>query len=137
MKISFVDALAADDLAALRAAPKVDLHCHAFFSTRRENLEKWLGHPLQPLPAKMKGLGGMHIYATDFLSPHLSNRETIEFVAESAVRDAIEDGVVVLEMSIDIRRTAFYADGLAGVERHLGALAARYRPQFDLRPELM
>ena len=50
--------------------------------------------------------------------------------------DAIEDGVVVLEMSIDIRRAAYYADGLAGVERHISALAARYRPQIDFRPEL-
>ena len=145
MKFSFVDALAEDDVAALRAAAKVDLHCHAFFSTRRENLERRLGHPLQPPPVKMKKLGGMHIYATDILSPHLGNREIIEFVVESAVRDAIGDGVVVLEMSIDIRRTGFYADGLAGVKKHLKALAARYRPQalaaryrpqIDLRPEL-
>ena len=136
MKFSFVDALAADDLAALRAAAKVDLHCHAFFSTRRENLERRLGHTLQPPPVKMKKLGGMHVYATDILSPHLGTREIIEFVVESAVRDAIGDGVFVLEMSFDIRRTAFYADGLAGVKRHLKALAARYRPQIELRPEL-
>ena len=71
-----------------------------------------------------------------FCPPHLGTREIIEFVVESAVRDAIGDGVVVLEMSFDIRRTAFYADGLAGVRRHLKALAARYRPQIDLRPEL-
>ena len=136
MKFSFVDALAEDDVAALRAAAKVDLHCHAFFSTRRENLERRLGHALQPPSVKMKKLRGMHIYATDILSPHLGTREIIEFVVESAVRDAIGDGVVVLEMSIDIRRTAFYADGLAGVKRHLKALAARYRPQIELRPEL-
>ena len=84
----------------------------------------------------MEKLGGMIVYATDILDPHLRNRETIEFVVASAVCDAIEDGVVALEMSIDIRRAAYYADGLAGVERHIGALAARYRPQIDFRPEL-
>ena len=136
MKTSFVDALMEDDQAGLRAAPKVDLHCHAYFSTRRENLEKRIGHALLPPPAKMEKLGGMIVYATDVLDPHLGSRETIEFVVESAVCDAIEDGVVVLEMSIDIRRAAYYADGLAGVERHISALAARYRPQIDFRPEL-
>ena len=136
MKTSFVDALMEDDQAGLRAAPKVDLHCHAFFSTRRENLENRIGHALEPPPAKMEKLGGMIVYATDVLDPHLGSRETIEFVVESAVCDAIEDGVVVLEMSIDIRRAAYYVDGLAGVERHISALAARYRPQIDFRPEL-
>ena len=136
MKIDFMNALSADNLSALKRTPKVDLHCHAFFSTRLRNLEKRVGRTLEPPPAKMDGLGGMHVYATDVLDPHLRDRETIEFVVESALRDAIEDGVVVLEMSFDIRRAAYYADGLAGVRRHVEALRARYRPQIDLRPEL-
>ncbi len=136
MKINFTDALIEDDRAALRAAPKADLHCHAFFSARRRNLESRFGCTIESPPAKMKKLGGMHIYATDALDPHLRDRETVEFVAESAVRDAIGDGVVLLEMSFDIRRTAYYEDGLAGVVRHLKELAARYSPQIELRPEL-
>ena len=136
MKTCFVDALLEDDQAGLRTAPKVDLHCHAYFSTRRKNLETRLGCRLEPPPAKMNKLGGMIVYAMDVLDPHLRNRETIEFVVEAAVRDAIEDGVVVLEMSIDVRRAAYYTDGLAGVVRHIGALAARYRPQISFRPEL-
>ncbi len=136
MAISFVDALKEDDPAALRAAPKVDLHCHAFFSARRRNLESRLGCSLEPPPARMNKLGGMIVYAMDVLDPHLRNRETIEFVVESAVRGAIKDGVVILEMSLDIRRAAYYADGLAGVENHIRALADQYRPQIDLRPEL-
>ncbi len=136
MKTSFVDALIEDDQAGLRIAPKVDLHCHAYFSTRRKNLEARLGCRLEPPPAKMNKLGGMIVYAMNVLDPHLRNRETNEFVVESAVCDAIEDGVVVLEMSIDVRRAAYYADGLAGVVRHIGALAARYRTQINFRPEL-
>jgi len=136
MHTNFVNALSADDQTALKRAPKVDLHCHAYFSARRRNLEKRLGCTLEPPPAKMNKLGGMHVYATNVLDPHLRDRETIEFVVESALRDAIEDGVVVLDMSFDIRRAAYYADGLAGVRRHVEALRARYRPQIDLRPEL-
>ena len=136
MKTNFIDALKEDDQVGLRAAPKVDLHCHAFFSTRRENLERRLGQALEPPPAKMEKLGGMIAYANNVLDRHLRNRETIEFVVEAAVCDAIEDGVVRLEMSIDVRRAAYYADGLAGVERHISALAVQYRRQIDFRPEL-
>lgn len=132
----FVEALTSDDMSGLKRAAKVDMHCHAYFGTRRENLEEWLGRPLEHPPAKMKGLGGMHVYAADVLDSHLGTREAVEFVAESAVRDAIGDGVVALEMSFDIRRTGFYADGLAGVDKFLRELTARYRPQIDLRPEL-
>ncbi len=136
MPTNFVNALSADDLPALKRAPKVDLHCHSYFSTRRRNLEKHLGCALEPPPAKMNKLGGMHVYATEVLDPHLRERQTIEFVVESALRDAIEDGVVVMEMSFDIRRTANYADGLAGVRKHVEALRDRHHPQIDLRPEL-
>lgn len=136
MKTNFIDALIEDDQVGLRAAPKVDLHCHAFFSTRRENLERRLGQALEPPPAKMEKLGGMIAYANNVLDRHLRNRETIEFVVETAVCEAIEDGVVRLEMSIDVRRAAYYADGLAGVERHISALAVQYRRQIDFRPEL-
>ena len=84
----------------------------------------------------MEKLGGMIAYANNVLDRHLRNRETIEFVVETAVCEAIEDGVVRLEMSIDVRRAAYYADGLAGVERHISALAVQYRRQIDFRPEL-
>ncbi|MXX26376.1 MAG: hypothetical protein F4Z82_13155 [Caldilineaceae bacterium SB0668_bin_21] len=136
MKKSFVEALKEDSWDALRAAPKVDLHCHAYFSTRRHNLESRLGRRLEPPPDKMNKLGGMIVYAMDVLDPHLRNRETIEFVAESALRDAIGDGVVMMEISFDIRRAAYYADGLTGVVGHLRELVARFQPLIELRPEL-
>lgn len=136
METDFVDALSAGDAAALKKSAKVDLHRHAYFGTLPESLEGRLKGPLKRAPAKMQGLEGMHRYAAEALDPHLRNREDIEFVAGSAVRDAIRDGVVVLEMSFDIRSAACYTDGLAGTERFLRALAARYRPQIDLRWEL-
>ena len=136
MGIDFVEALSTDGLTALRRAAKVDLHCHAFFGTRRENLEGWLGRSLRQPPSRMKGLEGMHHFAAEVLDPHLGDRETVDFVAASAVRDAIQDGVVVFEMSFDIRRAAYYSDGLAEVRAFIGALVDRYGTQIDLRPEL-
>ena len=71
MPANFRGALSADDLPALRRTPKVDLHCHAFFGARRRNLEDRLQIRLDRPPAKMKGLGGMHIYAAEVLDPRL------------------------------------------------------------------
>ena len=136
MSIDFVEALSTDNLSAIKAAPKTDVHCHAFFSARRESVERWLGHSLTKPPPKMKGVKGMMEYADAVLAPHIKHREGFEFVAVSAMDDAVQDGVVMLEMSFDIRLAGFYPDGVAGVCAFIETLVERYREQANLRPEL-
>ena len=134
--MNFIEALSTDNLAAIKAVPKTDVHCHAFFSARRENVERWVGHPLTKPPAKMVGVEGMMEYADAVLAPHIKHQQGFEFVAVSAMDDAVQDGVVMLEMSFDIRLAEFYPDGLAEFCAFIEALAERYRTQVDLRPEL-
>ena len=136
MSINFVEALSTDNLTAMKAAPKTDVHSHAFLSTRLENLERWLGHPLKHPPSKMEGLEGMMEYINEVLSHHIITPESFKFVASSGVRDAIQDGVVMLEVSFDIRMAEYYPDELVGVRRFLEALSEQYGARIDLRPEL-
>ena len=136
MSIDFVEALSTDNLTAIKAAPKTDVHCHAFFSARRESVERWLGQPLIKPPPKMKGVEGMMAYADAVLAPHIKHRQGFEFVAVSAMDDAVQDGVVMLEMSFDIRLAEFYPNGLRELCTFVEALVARYKAQVDLRPEL-
>ena len=136
MSIDFVEALSTDNLTTIRAAPKTDVHCHAFFSTRLENVERWIGHSLTKPPPKMNGLEEMMSYADAVLTTLIKHREGFEFVAVSAMNDAIQDGVVMLEMSFDIRLAEFYPDGVVGLCVFIETLVERYRKQADLRPEL-
>ena len=136
MSIDFVEALSTDNVTAIRAAAKTDVHAHIFLSTRRENMERWLGHPLTKPPLKMKGLEGMHEYIDEVLAPHLDHRQGFEFIAASAIDDAVQDGVVLLEMSFDIRLVKFYPEGLTELRAFIKMLVERYREQIDLRPEL-
>ena len=136
MSIDFVEALSTDNLTAITSSPKTDVHCHAFFSARRESVERWLGHPLTKPPLKMKGVEGMMEYADAILAPHIKHREGFEFVAVSAMNDAIQDGVVMLEMSFDIRLAEFYPNGLTELRTFVETLVERYQAQADLRPEL-
>ena len=136
MYMDFIEALSTDNLTAIRTAPKTDVHSHALLSTRLENLEHWVGHPLKRPPSKMKGLEGMHAYIDEVLVPHIISHEGFKFVPSSGMSDAIQDGVVMLEMSFDIRLAQFYPDGLAAVQMLLEPLVAQYRGQIDLRPEL-
>ena len=134
--MDFIKALSTDNLTAIRAAPKTDVHCHAFFSTRLENVERWIGHSLTKPPPKMNGLEEMMAYANAVLASSIKHREGFEFVAVSAMDDAVGDGVVMLEMSFDIRLAGFYPDGVAGLCEFIETLVERYRGQADLRPEL-
>ena len=111
MSIDFIEALSTDNLTAIKASPKTDVHCHAFFSARRESVERWVGHSLTKPPLKMKGVEGMMEYADAVLAPHIKHREGFEFVAVAAMDDAVQDGVVMLEMSFDIRLAEFYPNG--------------------------
>ena len=135
--MDFIRALSGDDLPALRKAPKADLHCHSLFGTRLEKVESWSGKPLRRPPAGMKGLHGMMEYADEVLKPHINSLRGFEFTAESAVQDAIEDGVTLLEMSFAVRAAKlFYEDGVPGFTAFIDSLADRYRYRIDLRPEL-
>ncbi|RKU14662.1 adenosine deaminase [Candidatus Poribacteria bacterium] len=134
--MNFVEALSTDNLKAIRTAPKTDVHCHAFFSTRLENVEHWIGHALTKPPPKMNGLEEMMAYADAVLTAPIKHREGFEFVGVSAMDDAVRDGVVMLEMSFDIRLAAFYPDGVVGLCAFIETLVERYREQADLRPEL-
>ncbi len=134
--MDFVEALSTDNLTAIRAASKIDVHSHAFLSTRRENTERWLGYPLPKPPLKMKGLEGMMEYVNAVLAPHLEHRQGFEFIATSALNDAVQDGVVLLEMSFDIRLLKFYPGGLTELRTFIEALVEQYREKVDLRPEL-
>ncbi len=132
----FIEALSTDDLTAIKAAAKTDVHSHVFLSTRLENAEQWLGYSLTKPPLKMSGLGGMMEYIDTILAPHLENRKGFEFISVSAINDALQDGVVILETSFDIRLAKLYPDGLTEVCAFIEMLVERYQAQLDLRPEL-
>ena len=136
MVSSFAESLAAGDAVAVRRAPKADLHSHAYFGAPIEAVEHWLGHSINRPPAQLDGLQGMTQYAANSIDPYLFHLEAFEFTACAAVRHAIDDGVVLLEMSFDVRASRHYPDGLDGFTKFIGSLAMQFRDRVDLRPEL-
>lgn len=136
MPKDFVQALSEDDIEGIKSFPKTDVHNHVMLSTRRQNVERWLGHSLDRPPPRMDGLEGMLTYVGNILIPHIRNQHGFEFITDAAVNDAILDGVVILEMSFDIRIAEYYADGLHPCCAYIQTLVEKYRPQIDLRPEL-
>ena len=88
--MDFVEALFTNNLNAIRTAPKTDVHCHAFFSTRLENVERWIEHSLTKPPPKMDGLEEMMAYADAVLASPIKHREGFEFGGAEEVRRTVE-----------------------------------------------
>ena len=136
MAVPFAQALETGDLASVRRAPKTDYHCHCYFATRIENVERWLGHSLERPVIPMRGLRGMLCYASRALDHYINSLAGFQFTAEAAVEDAIKDGVRRLEMSFDVRSAGHFEKGFAGFSSFIRQLVERHRGRIDLRPEL-
>lgn len=136
MNLTFAQALESGDMSSILRAPKADFHRHAFFGTFIENVERWLGYPLERPALPMPGLKAMDDYATRVLGPHIGSREAFEFTANAALDDAIKDGVRFLEMSFDVRSASHFEGGFAEFASTILKLRERYRNRVDLRPEL-
>ena len=136
MSSAFAEALAAGDTAAVRRADKADLHSHSYFAAPVADVERWLGRAVERPPPRMDGLDGMRAYSRRAIDPYMDNWTAFEFVADAAVRHAHNDGVVLLETSIDIWAVRHHPEGLRGVVALAASLASQFRGQVDFRPEV-
>ena len=132
----FTRALLEGDSTGLTKVPKSDLHNHSIYGTRIEHIESWVGHPVPHPPASMKSLDEMIGYTRKFLYPYIDSREGFEFTARSALRDAIEDGVTILEMSIDVRFISFFGSSPDPFFNFIHNLVESAKPTVTFRPEI-
>jgi adenosine deaminase len=133
---SFTEALRNEDRARLLAFPKADRHCHSLFGASLQSISAWAGVPIKPPPPRMAGLDAMRQYAHSELYACIRNREGFEFTAERTVVEAIQDGVSILEMSLDADFARFYDSGTTGFTDFVRGLVGRHDRDIDFRPEI-
>ena len=129
-------ALRSGDLSAIRRVPKSDLHTHSILGTRIERIESQIGKTLPRPPARMTTLDEMIRYSNEVLYPHTVSFAGFQFTAESAIQDAIEDGVIRLEMSMDVRFMTVFEPSSDVYFTFVSKLVNRYKDRIDFRPEV-
>jgi adenosine deaminase len=132
----FAQALLTGDLAALQKVPKSDLHNHSILGTRIERVEAWFNRSLQRPKDRMTSLDEMIKYAHEVLYPHTDTLAGFQFTAQSALEDAIQDGVTILEMSMDVRFISLFVKGSDSFLTFVGDLVKNYKNRLDFRPEI-
>jgi adenosine deaminase len=132
----FTNALQSRDLPTLQRVPKSDLHNHSILGTRIESVESWLHKSLPRAQKRMASLDEMIRYAHDVLYPYTDTHDGFQFTAESAIQDAITDGVSTLEMSLDMRFISLFHNGIEDFVSFVAGLVTTYKNSIDFRPEI-
>ena len=132
----FMVALESADISKICRVPKADLHNHGFLGTRRSNIEKWANVSILPPPEYFSTLDDMSAYINKSIVPYLFSKSGIEFAFRSAIEDAIDDGVSLLEMSVDARIISLYPAGVEEMISFIDNMHKEVAQNIIFRPEL-
>ncbi len=143
----FRDALGREDLAAIRKAPKADLHTHSFLGGRLSRYREWAACELPDPPAVFADFSDFDDYILNDLAVPYGDggadriRDFFRFFYAETLREAIADGVVAIEPSLDWSTVMLYdGDPVAMAEDYARVieetLAEAGNPSIEVRPEL-
>ncbi|HNQ97699.1 MAG TPA: adenosine deaminase [Treponemataceae bacterium] len=96
----------------------------------------WSGLPIPDFPRKMNGLDDMHDIITKYTRPRCKTGDDVISLIDMSIRDAIADGVTVLEGSIDIGFVVHFKKDLDKFLEMVSDFTEKYRDKIDIRPEL-
>lgn len=133
--IKFIEALKSRDLETIKRISKSDLHNHSGLGMRFPEFKSWCGIELTPPPRIMDGLNGLDQYIGEVTMEHVLNRKGVEYCLKSTIEAAIEDGVTILETSIDCCNIQYY-DEVSEFFSFIKKCRNDYISQIDFRPEL-
>ncbi len=114
---------------------KKDAHNHLNLGMRYEKYVPWAGFSIPNFPRKMSGLDEMHEVITEYTRPRVKSTQDVIDLITMAVESAVEDGVTILEGSVDIS----FVNQFGSVENLAQAIADiknKFDGKIDFRPEL-
>lgn len=115
--------------------PKIDAHNHLNLGMRYPSYLRWAGFYIPNFPRKMSGLNEMHEIIAEYTRPRVQTSKDVYTVIELSILDAIEDGVKILEGSVDMGLMAFFPNSNAFFNM-LESLKAKYHKDLQFRPEI-
>ena len=138
---AFRAALECGDLDAIRKVPKADLHTHAFLGGRLSRYRAWAGLDLPDPPELFEDFSDFDKYIlVDLAVPYLNldlrrTRDFFAFFFAETIREAITDGVVVIEPSIDVTTVDLFAGDSGAMVDFFSRLIPE-NAHIEVRPEL-
>lgn len=128
----FKEGLKEKDLVKIRKVSKGDVHNHCGLGMRFSTFNKWAGGNVNKPPKKIDGLKGLDNYIFNETMKYISKKEDVAFLIEETVKEAIEDGVKLLETSIDCHELMRFTEK----KEFFSTILDIKNKYIDFRPEL-
>ncbi len=116
--------------------PKIDAHNHLNLGMHYSSYLAWSGVSIPNFPRKMDGLDEMHDVIARYTRPRTQDANDVISLVNMSVKDAIADGVTVLEGSIDIGFVYHFQKDLDAFMKAVADIVSSCRDKIDMRPEL-
>lgn len=132
MSSAFEMALAARDLAALRAVPKSELHTHATLGGNRAFVREKTGFDFVPLDHVLGSMAEMHRWVDDnnFGAAFPGNLGRL-LALEATFVQAREDGIIRLEAGEDVWALTLWDGDALALTQAMQEIHARVAPEID------
>lgn len=124
------------DLQYYISQPKVDAHNHLNLGMHYSSYLAWSGRPIPNFPRRMDGLDDMHNVIAKYTRPRCRTDKDVISLIDMSVRDAIADGVTILEGSIDIGFMVHFNEDTGRFLEMISEFVRSYTGKIDMRPEL-
>lgn len=133
--ILFKEGLQEGNLSKLRQVPKGEIHNHCSTGMRFTVFNKWTKGSAIQAPRKMKGVKELNEYIANQVNSRIKNEEDIAFLIEETIKEAIADGIKLLETSIDCHELMNFTDKNSFFNAILH-VKDKYKDYIEFRPEV-
>ncbi len=133
--VKFKEALRSNNIEKIKKIAKTDFHNHSGLGMRFSNFEKFANEKVTPPPKSMNGIKGLDEYMMNVTMKYVIHRKGFEFSLKACIEDAIADGVVILEASIDCSGRSYY-DTKEDYYAFINDCVHTYKEKIDFRPEI-
>jgi len=131
---TFENALKSSDLSTIRRIPKADLHNHCLLGIKLEKIREISGIAVEPFRYQGNGIRDINGWITEHYAPVLRIQGMFEQLVEASFRQAQEDGVVLLEMSVDVSFGPLYGIPAGKIVETLRNVHQKVAPGITFRP---
>ncbi|MFH1297985.1 MAG: hypothetical protein ABIJ04_12060, partial [Bacteroidota bacterium] len=130
----FVSALLTGDLAQIRAVPKADLHNHFLLGMKLPQLLEISGRDVKPFRHHGRGIRDINDWIREQYVPVLKIPGIFPKLVAASLQQAVDDGVSVLEASIDVGFGHLFGIPPEDVVKTLRLAHQEVAPYIDFRP---
>lgn len=130
----FIEGLEKNNVELIKMAPKAEFHNHSALGCDRNLLRKY-GIEI-PEIEEINSIEEMDRFSKKYISGLTKTEEGFKTLIESTVISAINDGIVILETSIDFRFFKFYNDNIKKGLNYLEKLKNKYQNKISLKYDI-